>query len=194
MATPDAVNDTAPEDEGELLARLRAGSDDAFDALFRRHYPVLVMSGTRLLGDRAQAEEIAQDVLLELWRRRESLQLTGPVGAYLHQAARNRGLNRLRRLRTERVGEPYVRAPGASSATDARAISTELAQAVRDAIAGLSEPQREVFEMSRDRGLTYQEIATILGLSVKSVEARMGRALKELRERLAPWLPEGGGW
>lgn len=194
MTTPGAVNDTAPGDEGELLARLRTGAEDAFDALFRRHYPMLVVSGTRLLGDRAQAEEIAQDVLLELWRRRESLQLTGPVGAYLHQAARNRGLNRLRRLRTERVGEPYVRAPGSSSPTDARAISTELAQAVRDAIAGLSAPQREVFEMSRDRGLTYQEIATLLGLSVKSVEARMGRALKELRERLAPWLPEGGGW
>ena len=194
MTSPDAVNDTAPEDEGELLARMRAGADDAFAAIFRRHYPALVVSGTRLLGERALAEEIAQDVLLELWRRRESLQLTGPVGAYLHQAARNRGLNRLRRLRTERVGEPYVRQPGDSDPADARAISTELAQAVRDAIAALSAPQREVFEMSRDRGLTYQEIASLLGLSVKSVEARMGRALKELRERLAPWLPEGGGW
>lgn len=190
MATPDAVNDTAPEDEGELLARMRGGADDAFATIFRRHYPTLVISGTRLLGERALAEEIAQDVLLELWRRRESLQLTGPVGAYLHQAARNRGLNRLRRLRTERVGEPYVRAPGASDPADARAISGELAQAVREAIAALSGPQREVFELSRDRGLTYQEIATLLGLSVKSVEARMGRALKELRERLAPWLPD----
>ena len=50
---------------------------------------------------------------------------------------------------------------------------------------------RETFELSRKSGLKYNEIASVLGISVKTVEARMGRALKELRERLAPWLPEG---
>ena len=73
-------------------------------------------------------------------------------------------------------------------------ISGELHAAVTRAIAALSEPQREVFELNRTRGLTYGEIAEQLGISVKSVEARMGRALKLLREQLAEWLPEGGGW
>jgi RNA polymerase sigma-70 factor (ECF subfamily) len=188
------VNDTPPSDEGELLSRLRRGDEGAYAAIFRRHYPGLVVSATRLLVERAIGEDVAQEVMLELWRRRESLLRSGTVGAYLHQAARNRALNLLRHERTARRGEQFVRPPGASDDADAAAITTELAEAVRAAIAALSGPQREVFELSRDRGLTYQEIAALLGLSVKSVEARMGRALKELRERLAPWLPEGGGW
>jgi hypothetical protein len=61
-------------------------------------------------------------------------------------------------------------------------------------MAELSSPQREVFEMSRRDGLTYPEIASVLDISVKTVEARMGRALRHLRERLSPWLPSGGGW
>ena len=176
-------------DESELLTRLRDGNEGAFDAIFREHYPGLVVVATRLLGERSLAEEIAQDVLLELWRRREMLVLTGPVRAYLQQATRNRALNRLRQARTAQRGETYVRGPGESPPTDSRARSTELAAAVVRAVAALSQPQREVFEMNRQRGLTYGEIAALLGISVKSVEARMGRALKQLRDQLAPWLP-----
>ncbi len=181
-------------DEPELLAQLRGGSEEAFAALFREHYPLLVVSATRLLRERAQAEEIAQDVMLELWRRREVLVLSGPVRAYLQQATRNRALNRIRQERTAQRGEVYVRGPSESPAADAETISGELQGAVNAAIASLSEPQREVFEMNRQQGLTYNEIAEVLGISVKSVEARMGRALKQLREQLAAWLPDGGGW
>ena len=60
-------------DESELLARLRQGDDDAFAAIFREHYSWLVLSAARLLGDRSLAEEVVQDVMLELWRRREEL-------------------------------------------------------------------------------------------------------------------------
>ena len=188
------TNDTAHVDESELLSRLREGDDDAYATIFREHYPGLVVAAARLLGDRTLAEDIAQDVLLELWRRRASLILTGPVRAYLQSAARNRALNRLRQARTAQRGEVYVRGPSESPATDSRALSGELEAAVAEAIAALSEPQREVFEMNRTRGLTYNEIAELLGISVKSVEARMGRALKQLREHLAAWLPEGSDW
>ena len=181
-------------DELDLLARLRAGDENAFDVIFREHYPGLVLTAGRLLDERSLGEEIAQDVLLELWRRRESLTITGALRAYLQQAARNRALNRLRQGRTAQRGELHLRAPTAPAAADARVATGELAAAVRLGIASLSEPQREVFEMNRLRGLTYSEIATELGISVKSVEARMGRALKLLREHLAPWLPDGGGW
>jgi RNA polymerase sigma-70 factor (ECF subfamily) len=195
---PDAdasrVNHTAAGAEEELLARLRRGDDEAFASLFRAHYPTVLAAAARLLGDRSRAEEIAQDVMLELWRRREGLVLGVPVGAYLHQAARNRALNQLRHERTTQRGEPFVRVPTASPRADQRALSGELAAAAKDALLALSAPQREVFELSRLRGLTYAEIAELLGISIKTVEARMGRALKELRERLAPWLPEGGGW
>jgi RNA polymerase sigma-70 factor (ECF subfamily) len=188
------VNLTHSGGEDELLARLRVGDDLAFAAIFRTHYGALVGSATRILRERALAEEIAQEVLLELWRRRDTLVLSSALGSYLHQATRNRALNRLRQERTARRGEPYVRPPGASPDADDRALSSELRATAERAIRDLTPPQREVFELSRTHGLTYHEIATLLGLSVKTVEARMGRALKQLRERLAPWLPQGGGW
>ena len=191
---PSLTNVKQDVDESELLSRLRNGDDGAFATIFQEHYPSLVVVGTRLLGERALAEEVAQDVMLELWRRRASLVLTGPVRAYLLSATRNRSLNRLRQARTAQRGEVYVRGPSESPAADSGAVTGELERAVARAIAALSAPQREVFEMNRTRGLTYNEIAQLLGISVKSVEARMGRALKQLRDELAPWLPEGGGW
>jgi RNA polymerase sigma-70 factor (ECF subfamily) len=186
------VNDISSATEAELLARLRRGDDAAFAAIFRAHYPALVRNGTRLLRERALAEEIAQEVMLELWRRREGLSITGALGTYLHQATRNRSLNRLRHERTVQRSAPYVRPPASSPDADDHAITAELRGAMDQALRALSAPQREVFDLSRARGLTYAEIAEVLGISVKTVEARMGRALKELRERLAAWLPSGG--
>ena len=177
-------------DESELLARLRQGDDDAFATIFREHYSSLVLTAARLLGDRSLGEEMVQDVMLELWRRRETLALTGPLRAYLHQSTRNRALNHLRHGRTVRQSEPFVRPPTAAPHADSRVGSRELQAAVAQAMSELSPPQREVFEMNRTQGLTYNEIADVLGISVKSVEARMGRALKQLREALAEWLPD----
>ncbi len=178
--------------EAELLTGLRASRDDCYSQIFREHYPSLVLTAGRILGERALGEEIAQDVLLELWKRREKLALTGPLRAYLQQATRNRSLNRLRSDRTAQRGEINVRGPSGSPPADARVVAGELERAARDAIAGLSVPQREVFELNRVNGLTYGEIADQLGISVKSVEARMGRALKQLRDALTPWMPESG--
>ena len=67
-------------------------------------------------------------------------------------------------------------------------LGTELEQAVRAAIDGLPEKIREVFQLSRDHGLKYSEIAGTLEISVKTVEKRMGQALAQLRERLEEWL------
>jgi RNA polymerase sigma-70 factor (ECF subfamily) len=183
------VNDTDSATEEELLARLRRGDDAAYAAIFRAHYPALVRNATHLLRERALAEEIAQEVMLELWRRREGLLLTGALGTYLHQATRNRALNRIRHDRTVQRSVHYVRPPSSAPGADDRALSAELRAAIAEALGALSAPQREVFDMSRIRGLTYAEIAELLGISVKTVEARMGRALKELRDRLKEWMP-----
>ena len=67
----------------------------------------------------------------------------------------------------------------------------EIEAAVRAAVASLPERCREVFELSRGQGLKYAEIAGAMGISVKTVEAQMGKALRTLRERLAAWLPGG---
>jgi RNA polymerase sigma-70 factor (ECF subfamily) len=178
-------------DDRELLARIRLGDESAFDALFREYYGPLVGLAESLLRRQAEAEEVVQDVMLELWRRRETLAIDESWRAYLFRAVRNRALNELRHERVAELAVPFVRGESSVRATAlAGLVAEELDDAIVRSVAGLSEPVREVFELSRKSGLTYAEIARVLGISVKTVEARMGRALKELRERLAPWLPE----
>lgn len=174
----------------ELLDRLRRGDRDAFDAIFRAHYPSLVGVAERIVGERAVAEEVAQDVMLELWRLRETAASEDSARAYLFRAARNRALNHVRHERMKvrtapfAAGETVTQAEGPSRLAEA-----EIEAAVREAVASLPERCREVFELSRGQGLRYAEIATALGISVKTVEAQMGKALRVLRERLAPFLP-----
>lgn len=177
-------------DDRAILARLRTGDERAFDALFREFYAPLVGFAESLLHVRQAAEEVVQDVFLEVWRRRESLQLEETWRAYLYRATRNRGLNELRHERVKLKSEPMLRAPEAVEPSGQDELeAAELEAAFRRALAALPEPVREVFELSRRDGLRYGEMAAALGISVKTVEARMGRALKELREHLADWLP-----
>ena len=178
-------------DDRELLARIRRGDESAFDALFREYYGPLVGLAESLLRRQAEAEEVVQDVMPELWRRRETLAIDESWRAYLFRAVRNRALNELRHERVAELAAPFVRGESSVGPTaHAQLVAEELEGAIVRAVAGLSGPVREVFELSRRDGLKYAEIASVLGISVKTVEARMGKALKELRERLAPWLPE----
>ncbi len=178
----------------ELLERLRRGDTSAFDVIFRTWYGPLVGTAERMLRDRAVAEELVQDVMLELWRRRETLLSDGSAQAYLFQATRNRVLNHLRHLKIEQRSEPEVRGEGSSTPpADAALVEEELSTAVQRAVQALPDRCREVFELSRVHGLKYAEIARALGISVKTVEAQMGKALRTLRERLAAWLPDESG-
>lgn len=180
--------------EPDLLARLRQGDSGAFDQLFREHYAALVAHAARLLHERATAEDLVQEVMLELWRRRAALTRDESLRAYLYRATRNRALNHLRHQRVERRLAPYAAAPAAQEpAAPAQLAEAEIDAAVRAAVASLPARCREVFELSRGEGLRYAEIAQVLGISVKTVEAQMGKALRVLRDRLAPWLPAGSG-
>lgn len=179
-------------DDRALLSLLRLGEREAFDLVFRTHYPSLVAVAERITGERAVAEEVAQEVMLELWRRRETLAVEESLRAYLVRAARNRALNHLRHERITRRAEPLLATESVTAPEGpARLAEEEIGAAVRAAVDALPERCREVFELSRVQGLRYAEIAGTLGISVKTVEAQMGKALRVLRERLAPWLPGG---
>jgi RNA polymerase sigma-70 factor (ECF subfamily) len=179
--------------EQELQRRIRAGDESAFDAVFRAHYPRLVKMAEWVVGERASAEEIAQEVMLELWRRRDSLQVEQSFGAYLVRSTRNRALNHVRHQRiVARELAAAALESHESPGTDAEMLGLELERAVRDAVAALPARCREVFELSRVQGMRYVDIAGALEISIKTVEKRMGQALSELRERLAPWMGGGG--
>jgi RNA polymerase sigma-70 factor (ECF subfamily) len=182
--------DTNHASERDLQERIRAGDEGAFDVIFRSNYPHLVRMAESVVREPALAEEIAQDVMLELWRRRESLDVEQTFRAYLIRATRNRALNHIRHQRIVAREAAYAALESPSSpSAEQELLGVELERAVREAIDGLSDDCREVFQLSRESGLKYAEIATTLGISIKTVEKRMGQALTELRDRLAAWLP-----
>ena len=193
LPPPDDAVD-APDRDDALLQRLRGGDQGAFDAIFRQWYGGLVRAAESMLRDRAVAEEIVQDVMLELWRRRESLDPKGSPKAYLYQSTRNRALNHLRHLQVERKSVLLMdREEGREASAPAVIMAKEMEVALREALSSLPPRCREVFELSRVRGLKYFEIAEALEISVKTVEAQMGKALRVMREHLAPWLPQSDG-
>ena len=109
---------------------------------------------------------------------------TESVRTYLFRAARNRAFNHLRRNKLERLWrlrQPPT--PDAEGVEDEHS-TDELAAAIRAAIASLPDRCREIFLLSRDQNMTYAEIAKVLGISIKTVETQMGRALKALRTRI----------
>ncbi len=182
-----------PSDDRALLAGLRAGDQTAFDAIFRTHYAHLVAFAQSLLHDRGSAEDVAQDVMLELWRRRAELVIQESLRAYLLRATRNRALNQLRHANVERRAEPMLIGEASIDAAGAAGVvASELRAAIVSAVTELPPGCREVFELSRTHGLRYAEIAATLGISVKTVESQMGKALRHMRNRLAAWLPSGG--
>lgn len=184
--------DTSEASERDLQERIRAGDERAFESVFRTHYAHLVRMAESVVRERALAEEIVQEVMLELWRRRESLEVEQTFRAYLIRSTRNRALNHIRHQRVV-AREAAIAAvdPPNSPSAEEDVLGVELERAARDAIDGLPDRCREVFQLSRDQGLKYAEIASVLEISIKTVEKRMGEALAELRTRLAPWLPSG---
>ena len=175
--------------DSDLMARIARGDRDAFELLFREHYAALVRFAEGLLRSQDSAEDVVQDVMLNVWRQRETLHVEDSARAYLFRSVRNRALNQLRNERVRRDAIPHLESevqPAAGG--DANLVEEELASAIRDAVAALPPRCREVFELSRGQGLRYSEIAAVLGISIKTVETQMGRALKSLRGRLAGFI------
>ncbi len=179
----------APSD-AELARRIRSGDEGALASVFREHYAALASFTLRFVDSRDVSEELVQDLFLSLWARRDQLTDVESFRTYLFRAMRNRALNHLRRKRLERKWEQENYLPSEPSTpgrTDDETTGKEVAVALERAIAKLPPRCREVFLLSREGGMTYAEIGVSLGISVKTVETQMGRALKSLRQALEPF-------
>jgi RNA polymerase sigma-70 factor, ECF subfamily len=172
-----------------LVDRIRAGDRSAFETLFREMHATLVAFASRYVGD-DRAEELVQELFLDLWATRERWEVHGSVRAYLFTAARHRGLNARRRDAVERDWEADearddVRALHPRPVTpDVLIERDEQHAAVSAAFALLPERCRLAMQLRWRDGLSYAEIAEVLGISVKGVENQLGRGLKALRHRL----------
>jgi len=172
-------------DDRDLLERLKSGDQAAFDTVFRAHYAHLVAFAQGMLRDRSAAEDVAQEVMLELWRRRTEISISESLRAYLLRATRNRSLNQLRHANVAKRAEPQLVSEESVNATGAsELVAGELRDAPNLAVSELPPACREVFVLSRSQGLRYQEIANTLGIPVGTSKARLFDARAKLRAAL----------
>ena len=180
------------EQTEDILTRLKRDDRTALKDLFQHQYPPVCQVIWRFVPDRALAEDLAQEVFLRFWEKRAQIEVNSSLPAYLRRMAINEALAYLRRHKhyEETEFEPQFESASGQSVED-RYLHGELEEHIKQAIATLPPKCRAVFQLSRFEELTYNEIANQMGISVKTVENQMGKALKLMRERLLPYLREG---
>jgi RNA polymerase sigma-70 factor, ECF subfamily len=175
-------------------AGLTSDASRAFESLVRAHYGRLCGFACRLVGSREVAEDVVHEVLLRIWRHREQFEFRDPL-AYLYRSVRNRIISDRRRqaghakLLARAISGDTIPILNTEQIGIASSLENEdLRRAAAKAVDALPERCRLVFTMRREQGLSYAEIASILDISIKTVENQMTRAGKLLRARLAPYL------
>jgi RNA polymerase sigma-70 factor (ECF subfamily) len=138
------------------------------------------------------AEEIVQDVFYNIWRNRDSLRISNNWQSYLYRAVYNNSMMHLRKTRREYPMEEQLNFHMQQHATDPADSMEyeEISAMISKTLEELPERTREIFELNRQEGLKYREIAERLSISVKTVEANMGKALKALRTSLKKYEQE----
>jgi RNA polymerase sigma-70 factor (ECF subfamily) len=173
-----------------LIRRLQKRDEAAFETVFKTHYKGLHAYACSLLENSAVAEEVVQNIFYKLWERGETLSISGNIAAYLYSAVNNESLNQIKHLKVRAQHELFVkRQTREKTDTAAKHIQVkELEGKLRSALNDLPEQCRTIFQLSRFEELRYREIADTLGISIKTVENQMGKALKIMRIKLADFL------
>ena len=162
----------------------------AFEELFRSFFPGLVLFAQKYVPDQDSAKEIVHNVFLNLWEKREKVDTSSSLKSYLFTSVHNRCLNFIRDQKKFDRHESHIEHLESSEFADGTDYLEvqELELRIYDALQSLPEKCREVFTLNRFEGLKYAEIAEKLGISVKTVESQMSKALKILREKLIDYL------
>jgi RNA polymerase sigma-70 factor (ECF subfamily) len=174
----------------DIIPQIARGNKNAFESLFKSQYANLCGYAVKYVWEMDQAEEIVQDLFFNIWNKRNELYISSSVESYLFRAVRNACLNYLKH---KKIRDNYVTtvqehySPGRG--LDDNPVETlELQKKIDESIESMPTERKKIFLLSRYDGLKYKEIADKLSISVKTVEAQMGKALKYLREELREFM------
>ena len=153
----------------------------AYEEMFRRFQPALVKYAASMLFSIEDAREVVQDVFINVWQKRETLEFGEGLKSYLYRAVRNQTLNKIQRNKIDTISldeKIYVMAQEVDMGDEVK--NQRLREVFRQ-IETLPPNCKEIFLMSRVEGLSHKEIAEILEISRKTVENQVGIALKKIR-------------
>ena len=172
--------------DSEKIWRIRQGDKTEFESLFRSSYVSLVHYAKSIIKDQDTAEEIVQDLFFRLWQNREKLVIESTLNGYLFRAVHNRCLHHIshRKIVEKYAREKVTEGPHANEDPVDILRYAELQEKINRILEKLPGRCSMIFCMSRFEGMKYNEIAEKLSVSVKTVEANMGKALKEFRREL----------
>lgn len=177
--------------EKESTTRLLISDKEGFESLFHLHYSDLCSYAHHFIKDFAASEEIVQDLFVNLWAKKDDLQIKASLKSYLFQSTKNRCLNLIKHIE---IRENYKdinqeRRTEQESFAGQEMEEAELSSKIELVISELPTERQKIFRMSRFEDLKYKEIAEELGISIKTVENQMSKALRYLRDKLADYLP-----
>lgn len=162
----------------------------SFELLFNQYAESLVRYAETILKNTYEAEDIVQQLFVQFWAKRESLDINTSLKSYLYRAVHNSCLNKIKQQGVkDSYAEYYTYVGNAVTGSAAQQVEAkEVSAAIESAMDDLPEQCRKVFKMSRFEHMKYQQIADELGISVKTVENQMGKALKHMRVRLKDYI------
>jgi len=172
--------------EKVLISKLQVGDPNAFSTIFNTYYPDLVIFASRFTHDLNDSEEIVQDTFVTLWTERESIRINNSLKSYFLKTVQNKCIDWYRHKKVIKVHIDSIAKdpPRLTLDTDSYLLYSELNEQIENALNKLPDEIAEAFRMNRHKGLKYQEIADILGVSVRTIEVRIGKALILLRKYL----------
>ncbi|MCF6333080.1 MAG: RNA polymerase sigma-70 factor [Draconibacterium sp.] len=170
--------------EPNIFDKIKSGDEIAFSKLFDEQYPLLCFFCDGYIADIDKARSLVQQVFVDLWIKREKLNITHSIKSYMYNAVRNKTIDFLRQQKntiqiTAKI-ENTQKIPFQNIIQEA-----EINNRINNSINQLPEKCREIFILCRFEGLKYKQVAEKLNISIKTVEMQMGIALKKLRKSLS---------
>ena len=162
-------------------------TEKSFEEFFVSYYESLYGYAFSIVRDKMLAEEVVSDVFYKLWLKSDHIRIHTTLAAYMYSAVHHACMDQLKREKIKQRYQKYLM----NEKSVNPGIPAELKdfqRHLREALAKLPEQCRTVFRLNREEGLSYKEIANRLGISVKTVETQMGRALKRLKISLSEFL------
>jgi RNA polymerase sigma-70 factor (ECF subfamily) len=175
-----------PYEEKRLLKQISKGDEKAFRAFYDAYFNHLSAFIYKLCKSTEATEEIIQDVFVKLWVRRHSLSQMGSPEAYIFSMARNKTIDYLRRLVRDThfmellTGQLLTD----SNDTEEQLNAKDLRELIEEALSGLSEQKKRIFQLSKEEGLSHDQIAEVMHLSKSTVKNHLSETLRHIRGHL----------